>query len=695
MKLRQLLAEIILGLLAFAATIPVLADAAIPSETKSQHDARMAWWREAKFGMFIHWGVYSVPAGEWQGKTNYAEWIMEQAVIPESRYEQFAQEFNPVKFDAKAWVKTAKDAGMKYLVITSKHHDGFCMWPTAQTDWSIKSTPFHRDPLKELSDECRRQGIKFCVYYSIMDWHSSDWGKRREWNDVATGKPDMDRYVAYMKAELKELVTRYHPGVIWFDGEWESPWTHERGVDLYNYLRALDPDLIINNRVDVYRASMAGMSTNSAAIGDFYTPEQNIPPRGFGPGVDWESCMTLNGHWGYNRFDDHWKSEETILRNICDIASKGGNYLLNVGPTSQGVIPQPSVDRLEAVGQWMKVNGEAIYDSDPTPFGDELGHYSATEKDKNGKPMFIPTWNWRCTSKPGKLYALIFKWPTSGRFELPGLESKVTKAYLLAGHQELKFSRTASGVALDLPATAPDSIASVVCVEIADATAKVQDSATNTAFAVAVEKDPRVQSHGLPWRFAKAPVTDPNLPRVLLVGDSILNGYLPYAVKALAGKANVDAWVNPLYQSDDYNRRLAQALENGPYDVVHINTGLHGLQPGRIKEGTFKPLTRAMIEVIQQKCPQAKIIWASSTPVRVKGKHELDPEPNSIVLDQNRMAAEVMAEMHVPVDDLYGLTVKNLNLAGDDQFHWTAPGYKLMADAVAQAIGKSLSIKER
>ena len=442
-------------------------------ETKAQHDARMEWWREAKFGMFIHWGVYSVPAGEWNGNTDHAEWIMESAKIPVSRYEQFAKEFNPVKFDAKAWVKTAKDAGMKYIVITSKHHDGFGMWPSALTDWCIKSTPFQRDPLRELSEECRRQGIKFCVYYSIMDWHHSDWGTRRAWNDVATGTPDMDRYTAYMKGQLKELVTNYHPGMIWFDGEWESPWTHERGVDLYAYLRGLDPKLIINNRVGKARAGMEGMDMGKERVGDYGTPEQQIPVGGFGPGVDWETCMTLNNHWGYNSHDDHWKSPETIIHNLCDIASKNGNYLLNVGPTSEGLIPQPSVERLGEVGAWMKVNGEAIYGSGPTPFGAEAGGFSATAKDKSGKPKFIPAWDWRATTKLGKIYLEIFKWPTDGKFEVAGLESKVKKAYLLAGHKKLKVDQTAAGVSLALPAEAPDKIASVVCLEIKDQTAKV------------------------------------------------------------------------------------------------------------------------------------------------------------------------------------------------------------------------------
>ncbi len=439
---------------------------ALPAETPKEHDARMEWFREAKFGMFIHWGVYSVPAGEWNGKTDYAEWIMESAHIPVSRYEQFAKEFNPVKFDAKAWVKIAKDAGMKYIVITSKHHDGFGMWPSALTDWCIKSTPFQRDPLRELADECKKAGIKFCLYHSIMDWHSSDWGTRREWNDVATGTPDMDRYTAYMKAQLKELITNYHPGILWFDGEWESPWTHERGVDLYAYLRALDPKLIINNRVGKARAGMEGMDMGAEHVGDYGTPEQQIPRAGFGIGVDWESCMTLNNHWGYNSHDNHWKSPETVVRNLCDIASKGGNYLLNVGPTSEGLIPQPSVERLAEVGAWMKVNGAAICNAGPTPFGAEAGALSATENDKNGKPKFVPAWNWRATTKPGKIYLIVFRWPTDGRFELAGLESHVKRAYLLAGHKKLKVSQTPAGVSLALPAEAPDKIASVICLEI-------------------------------------------------------------------------------------------------------------------------------------------------------------------------------------------------------------------------------------
>ena len=181
-----------------------------------------------------------------------------------------------------------------------------------------------------------------------MDWHHPDWGQRRKWNDqVPSTPPDMDRYTAYMKGQLKELVTGYGPvGILWFDGEWESPWTHDRGVDLYRYVRSLQPSIIVNNRVGKARAGMNGMDQSKEQVGDYGTPEQEIPATGFGPGVDWESCMTLNNHWGYNKADQNWKSAEVLVRNLIDCASKGGNYLLNVGPTSEGLIPGASVERL-------------------------------------------------------------------------------------------------------------------------------------------------------------------------------------------------------------------------------------------------------------------------------------------------------------------------------------------------------------
>ena len=434
------LSPILAGALALASI--AIAD----TETPAQRDARMAWFRDARFGMFIHWGVYSVPAGEWKGNKNYAEWFLEETHMPVSEYEKFAQQFNPVKFDAKEWVRMAKDAGMKYIVITSKHHDGFGLWPSKLNDWNISRTPFQRDPLKELAVACKDAGIKLCFYHSIMDWHHPDWGKRRAWNDVAAGTPDMNRYTDYMKAQLKELLTGYGPiGIVWFDGEWESPWTHERGVDLYNFCRSLQPNTIINNRVGKGRSGMQGMD-KGRGVGDYGTPEQEIPATGFGPGVDWESCMTMNGHWGYNKNDQNWKSTQTLVRNMIDCASKGGNYLLNIGPTSEGLFPSASIERLAGIGKWMKINHEAIYGTTASPFS-------------------ALTWG-RCTKKTnpkgGTLYLHVFDWPKDGKLVVPGLRNKVTRVRMMETHKKIAATAENGDVVLTLPAQAPDPIASVI-----------------------------------------------------------------------------------------------------------------------------------------------------------------------------------------------------------------------------------------
>jgi len=417
-------------------------------ETPRQRDARMAWFRDARFGMFIHWGIYAQLAGVYDGKpTPHAgEWIMQDMKIPTSQYEKLVSQFNPVKFDAKQWVKIAKDAGMKYIVITSKHHDGFCMFDTKQTDYCIMSTPFKRDPMRELADACKAEGIKLCFYHSIMDWHHPLYDPRREWNDTAKGAPDMDGYTKYMKAELKELLTNYGPiGILWFDGEWEDTWNGERGQDLYNFVRSLQPEIIVNNRVAKSRKPKVGMSEGERPIGDYGTPEQKIPATGT-PGVDWESCMTMNDTWGYKTSDQHWKSTEKLLRNLIDIASKGGNYLLNVGPTAEGVIPEQSVQRLEEMGKWMNVNGESIYGTTASPF-EKL------------------TWG-RATQKPGKIYLHVFDWPADGKLVAP-INKPIRKAYLLADPSKaLATNVKDQGTVIEVPATAPDPIATVIVLEV-------------------------------------------------------------------------------------------------------------------------------------------------------------------------------------------------------------------------------------
>ena len=422
-------------------------------ETKTQSDSRMEWWRNARFGMFIHWGLYAVPAGEWNGKTGYGEWIRTSAEIPLATYDEFVPQFNPALFNADEWVRMAKEAGMKYIVITSKHHDGFCMFNTKQTDFDIMSTPFHRDPMKELAAACKKQGLKFCFYYSIMDWHHPDYLPRRDWEkDRPVTDADFRRYVDYMKAELKELLTSYDEiGVLWFDGEWENTWNEKYGKEIYTYCRSLKPDLIINNRVGAGRMDMEGLTKEGAFGGDFGTPEQQIPATGL-PGVDWETCMTMNDHWGYNKNDKNFKSAAEILQMLADIASKGGNYLLNVGPQSNGQFPQESIDRLKEIGRWMSANGESVYGTGASPFK-------------------MTPWG-RCTRKdiPGgvRLYLHVFHWPESRKLTIPGCLNEPLKASLLADPRmtNLKIDRRDDALILSLPAKAPDPVNSVVVLDL-------------------------------------------------------------------------------------------------------------------------------------------------------------------------------------------------------------------------------------
>jgi len=421
------------------------------SETKAQKEQRMKWWKDARFGLFIHWGLYSVPAGEWNGETNHAEWIRTTAHIPISEYEKFVQQFNPVKFNAEEWVKLAKQAGMKYIVITSKHHDGFCMFDTKQTDFSIMSTPFHRDVMKELAAACKKEGVQLCFYHSIMDWHHPDYLPRRDWEkDRPAAGANFSNYISYMKNELRELTSNYGKiGVLWFDGEWENTWTHQKGKDLYQYVRSLQPSILINNRVDVGREGMQGLTKEGEFVGDFGTPEQEIPPTGM-PGVDWESCMTMNNNWGYNSHDNNWKSSEDLVRKLIDIASKGGNFLLNIGPTSQGVFPDPAIDRLRDIGSWMSVNHESIYETQASPFK-KLSWGRCTQKAINGGT---------------RLYLHVFDWPSDGKLVVPALGSQVTNCYALEDKKKLNGQKDGSDFVIDVSKVIPQQYATVIVVDV-------------------------------------------------------------------------------------------------------------------------------------------------------------------------------------------------------------------------------------
>ena len=533
------------------------------AETAAEHDQRMAWFREARFGMFLHWGVYAVPAGAWNGKTNYGEWFLEETKMPVSQYEKFAAQFNPVKFDAREWVRMAKDAGMKYIVITSKHHDGFGMFRSDQTDWCMKSTPFQRDPLQELADACRAAGIRLCFYHSIMDWHHPDWGTRRAWNDKADGTPDMDRYTAYMKAQLKELITRYGPiGILWFDGEWEKPWTHERGVDLYNYVRSLQPDIIINNRVGKGRSGMQGMDKGNERVGDYGTPEQEIPPTGFGPGVDWESCMTMNRHWGYNQHDQDWKSATTLIRNLVDCASKGGNYLLNIGPTAEGTFPTPCIERLADIGKWMKTNHEAIYGTQASPF-ESLGWGRCTQKQLGQAPgsefQQRAAWPYQDLGPAAKgrtrLYFFVYDWPANGKLTVPAIANRPLRAFLLSDRRKLPLVVNNHSITITLPATAPDAAASVVALDIEGAPQVIKPDPY--ADETPAERDARMAwwraarfGMFIHWGVYSVPAGTYNGKQIGGIGEWIMhNGKIPmaeyraYAKDFNPVKFNADDWV--------------------------------------------------------------------------------------------------------------------------------------------------------
>jgi alpha-L-fucosidase len=437
-------------------------------ESPAQRDTRMAWWRDARFGMFIHWGLYSIPAGTWDGKqiAHIGEWIMNDASIPVADYKALAKQFNPTGFNAHDIVALAKGAGMKYIVITAKHHDGFAMFDSQADPFNIvAATPFKRDPLKELAEECRMQGIKLGFYYS----QSQDWTypggyaalrpghdpENHHWDKAQDGS--FDEYL-HKKAipQLRELLTNYkdYPVVVWFDTP-GTAMTPERAADVVKLLNQY-PNLIWNNRL------------GGTYKGDTETPEQYIPAQGY-PGQDWESCMTMNDTWGFKSYDENFKSTETLLRNLIDIASKGGNYLLNIGPDSHGVVPVPEVQRLQAVGKWMTVNGEAIYGTKPTLFGPEAGSFSTTEKDaKRGGMKFIPAWDWRSTTKDDRVYVEVFKWP-NGALHLEKMPRKVTSAYLLAdkAHKALKVTQNGETVDVTLPTDAVDPIATVVVLRTA------------------------------------------------------------------------------------------------------------------------------------------------------------------------------------------------------------------------------------
>jgi len=469
--------------------------------------ARTQWWRDARFGMFIHFGVYSHLAGEYTRPDGSvcrdAEWIQRNCQIPKDTYENVAAQFNPAAFDAEAIAQAAQDAGQKYVVITSKHHDGYAMWPTAVNGWNLRDhSAFDqtRDIMAELKAATAKRGIKLGFYYSIWDWHDPDFP------DPAT----FPRYRERMYAQLDELVDRYDPAVLWFDGEWatdrpNNPWTERDGEDLEAYVRTLSPGILINNRVGKRRV----------VDGDTGTPEQEIPAAPVA-GQLWESCMTLNGSWGYARWDQNWKSPVDLTRNLVDIAGRGGNYLLNVGPDPRGVVPQESVTRLRAMGDWLRANGSAVYGA--------------------REPGIVAEPAWGAVSRAGdRLYVSVYEWP-AGSLRLDALAPfTITGARVLGSTQQVQARRDGDVVTIT-PAGGPTNQTATV-IELRVRPASPQGTARGTGLTAqfwpnstftgtpAVTRTDRTVNYS--WKFTGSPAA--NLPAETFSGRWTGSVEAPYA----------------------------------------------------------------------------------------------------------------------------------------------------------------------
>ncbi len=468
---RSVWSKFVLSLLGINLLFSVSAPPARGAETARERDARMAWWREARFGMFVHWGLYSGLAGTWEGKPvgdkGGMEWIQQRVRVDTDTYAKAAVPlFQPKRGFAREWARLAREAGCKYVVFTTKHHEGFALHDSQVSEYDAGSV-LHRDLVKEIVSALRAEGLRVGFYHSVIDWHHDQYayGLSQQLSHPLKGKAypngerDHSKYLDFLHAQVRELAANYPVDILWWDYssqdfQGETAW---RAAELMSMVRQYRPRIIMNNRL--YRTPEAGWSGMGTAgyllrldpqYGDFITPEQHIPDTGM-PGIDWETCMTMNTTWGYSDHDHAWKTPEILIRNLVDIASKGGNYLLNIGPKADGTVPEPSVAALRAIGQWMNVNSESIYGTTASPF------------DK-------PAWG-RCTQKALKggvtrLYLHVFDWPQDGLLKLDQVAGEPKSARLLAGKGALEVTRAGAGLTIRVPATAPDPIASVVALDL-------------------------------------------------------------------------------------------------------------------------------------------------------------------------------------------------------------------------------------
>ncbi len=413
--------------------------AVVRNDSPEAQAARLKWFREARFGMFIHWGVYAVPGGFWHGKPVTAEWIMNRAKIPVAEYRALAKQFTASKYDPAAWASLAQEAGMKYVVITAKHHEGFALFDSAVSDWNaVQASGAGRDLVQPLADAVRAKGLKFGCYYSqAQDWVNpgGSKGTATPWDDAQKGS--FDDYLKNVSLpQVKEIVAKFHPDILWWDTEYQM--TPERARPFFDFVVS-QPDLIFNSRL------------GGGVLGDFRTSEQKIPTASLG-GRALEVNMTINNSWGFRSDDLNWKSSQQLIHNLSDVASLGGNYLLNVGPTAEGEIPAPEVERLRAIGAWMKVNGEAIYGTSGSPFAKAPSWGRVTQKS---------------TGDGATLYLHIWHWPADGKLLVANVNDAPLSAKLLATGDSVSTEKSSDGLTLTLPATAPDPDVTVVALQLA------------------------------------------------------------------------------------------------------------------------------------------------------------------------------------------------------------------------------------
>lgn len=394
----------------------------------------IAKWRDLRFGMFIHWGPVSLKGTE-------IGWSR-GASVPIEEYDNLYKQFNPTKYDADQWVKIAKDAGMKYIVLTTKHHDGFCLFDTKQTDYNIMHSPFGRDATKELAEACRKQGVPFGVYYSICDWRHPHYPHGGPSGRTLRHNADMDRYVQFMNGQLKELLTNYGPIVtLWFDGEWEKAWTHRRGKELCVYLRGLQPDLIVNNRVGKNRQGMSGVSKGDDILGDFDTPEQQIGKMQ--TDRPWETCMTICTQWAWKP-NDKMKSLKECLHILVNTVGGDGNLLLNVGPMPDGRIEPRQAERLREMGRWLAKYGESIYGARGGPF---------------------PCGDWGAATCKGNTIYLHLLDPNLDTIELPSIKRKIISSSVLTGGSAT-VNQTEAGIEVSVPKADRQEIDTIVVLKL-------------------------------------------------------------------------------------------------------------------------------------------------------------------------------------------------------------------------------------